>query len=231
MSKVFAAKLEAYYTGESGDQYRSIHLGVEDEKIYAAIARQRARKISPYLSSKDRVFEYGVGSGFNLAALRCRERVGYDLFDGKQELMRRGIRFCYHTALLPTGRFDAALCMHTLEHAVSPWDVLMEVRRVLRKGGRLIVCVPFEIDRSYRRFNPANIHQHVYSWNPQSLGMLLTKVGFQLEELRVRRFGYDRFTARILLGARNDLLYRFVHWVLLRLRPRYEVMAVCTKPT
>ena len=119
--------------------------------------------------------------------------------------------------------------MHTLEHVVSPWDVLMEMRRLLRNGGRLIVCVPFEIQHSYRHFDPANLHQHVYSWNPQSLGMLLTKAGFQLDELGVRRFGYDRFTARLLMGARNDLLYHIVHYILLRLRPRYEVMAVCTK--
>lgn len=230
MPNAFTDKLEGYYIGRFGERYRSMHLGVENEKIFAAIARQRARKLAPYVCQKDSVFEYGVGSGFNLAALRCRERVGYDLFDGKQELLRWGIRFCYHTALLPTERFDAVLCLHTLEHVVSPWDVLMEMRRVLKKCGRLIVCVPFEIHRSYRRFDPANIHQHVYSWNPQSLGMLLTKAGFQLEELGVRRFGYDRFAARILMGTSNDRLYRIVHWSLLRLRPHYEVMAVCRKP-
>jgi SAM-dependent methyltransferase len=231
MTKEHTVGVEAYYTGKSGDRYRSIHLGVADDRIFSAIARQRARKLSPYVGSKDRVFEYGVGSGFNLAALSCGERVGHDLFDGENSFERWGINFCPRTELLSKGYFDVALCMHTLEHVVSPWDVLMEMQRLLRKGGRLIICVPFEIQRSYRHFDPSNIHQHVYSWNPQSLGMLLTKAGFQLDELGVRRFGYDRFTARILMGSSNNLLYRLIHYILLRLRPRYEVMAVCSKRT
>lgn len=229
MSKALAAALEAHYAGATGRPYRTVHLGVTDEKVYMAIARQRSRKLSAYIGSKDRVFEYGVGSGFNLAALRCLERVGFDLFDGSQELAKRRIRFCYHTALIKAERFDAVLCMHTLEHVMCPWEALSEMRRVLRRGGTLIVCVPFEIHRSYQRFDPTNIHQHIYSWNPQSLGMLLTKAGFELDEIKVRRFGYDRFTARILRGSASDTLYRLVHWALLRLRPRYEVMAVCKK--
>ena len=78
MTKEHTQGLEGYYMGESGHRYRSLHLGVDSEQIFSAIARQRARKLSPYVGSKDRVFEYGVGSGFNLAALSCAERVGYD---------------------------------------------------------------------------------------------------------------------------------------------------------
>ena len=229
MPDALTRKLEDYYMGDAGNRYRTVHLGVDNEDIYAAIARQRARKLSPYIGTTDRVFEYGVGSGFNLTALRCEERVGYDLFDSAAELKKRGIRFCGDTASLSTGYFDAVVCQHTLEHLVNPWAALAEMRRLLKRGGVLFVSVPFEVHRSYRRFDPTNIHQHLYSWNPQSLGMLLTKAGFKLEELEVRRFGYDRFAARLLRGTDNDLLYRRVHWALLRLRPRYEVVAVVRK--
>jgi SAM-dependent methyltransferase len=228
--RTLAAALSAHYQGDAGLRYRNTHLGVADDEVYAAIARQRARKLAPFVGTKDSVFEYGVGTGFNLAELQCRERVGYDLFDSAAELAARGIRFCYHTALLRTGRFDVALCMHTLEHVASPWEALLEIKRVIKRDGRLVLCVPFEVGPSYRRFDPRNIHQHVYSWNPQSLGMLLTKVGFELEVLEIRRFGYDRFTASILRGSRNDTLYRLVHWALLRIRPHYEIVAVCRKP-
>ena len=229
MPNILARDVEAYYTGEAGNRYRAVHLAVENDRIYDAIARQRARKLSPYIGPRDRVFEYGVGNGFNLAGLMCGERVGHDVFDNSSELEARGIRFCADPVLFPAASFDVVLCLHTLEHLAGPWAALSSMRRLLKKNGTLLVFVPFETGREYLRFDPTNIHQHLYSWNPQSLGMLLTKAGFKMEVLRVRRFGYDRFTARLLRSSRNDLLYRFVNWTLLRLRPHFEVMAVCRK--
>ena len=41
------------------------------------------------------------------------------------------------------GRFDAAICSEVLEHVPDPWAVLTEILRVLKRGGRLIGCVPF----------------------------------------------------------------------------------------
>lgn len=223
-------KVEGYYRADAGRTYRKTHLGVASDRVYAAIARQRARKLTRYVDPGDRVFEFGVGTGFNLAALRCKERVGHDLYDASQELAEVRIRFCQDIRCLVNASFDVALCLHTLEHVVNPWNTLAEIHRLLKPGGRFIVCVPFEVARCYRRFDPSNIHQHLYSWNVQTLGMLLTKSGFALNEISVRKFGYDRFAARLPGGSRSDTAYLLFHWMLLQVRPRYEVMAVCIKP-
>jgi SAM-dependent methyltransferase len=41
------------------------------------------------------------------------------------------------------GSFDAAICSEVLEHVLDPRAVLAEILRVLKRGGRLIGCVPF----------------------------------------------------------------------------------------
>lgn len=39
--------------------------------------------------------------------------------------------------------FDAAICSELLEHVPSPPAVLAEIGRVLKRGGTLLICVPF----------------------------------------------------------------------------------------
>ncbi len=41
--------------------------------------------------------------------------------------------------------FDAVICSELLEHVPYPPDVLCEISRVLRKGGMVLICVPFLI--------------------------------------------------------------------------------------
>jgi SAM-dependent methyltransferase len=44
---------------------------------------------------------------------------------------------------LQNERFDAIICSELLEHVSDPIPVLQESYRLLRKGGELLICVPF----------------------------------------------------------------------------------------
>ncbi|MBD3390047.1 methyltransferase domain-containing protein [Candidatus Micrarchaeota archaeon] len=53
--------------------------------------------------------------------------------------------------------FDLVLCTAVLEHTKKPWRVIDEMKRVLKKGGTIILTVPFmyplhETPRDYYRF-------------------------------------------------------------------------------
>lgn len=59
-------------------------------------------------------------------------------------------------------RFDTALCIQALEHVDDPHRVLAEVHRVLKKGGRFILTVPFivrlhSVPHDYWRFSEHGI--------------------------------------------------------------------------
>ena len=62
-----------------------------------------------------------------------------------------------------TAAFDVVLATELMEHLPSPHKFLMEVSRVLREGGVLILSVPFmepihEEPRDYYRFTPFSLH-------------------------------------------------------------------------
>ncbi len=46
---------------------------------------------------------------------------------------------------LPSGRFDAVLCSHVLEHVLDDRGAMAEIARVLRPGGRAMLMVPIDM--------------------------------------------------------------------------------------
>ena len=63
---------------------------------------------------------------------------------------------------VPDESIDLALCTEVLEHVLEPADLLAEVRRCLRPGGRLLMTVPFAarwhfVPFDYWRFTPSAI--------------------------------------------------------------------------
>jgi SAM-dependent methyltransferase len=214
----------APYRGETGRRYQETKRAVPAE-AYAWLAGVRARRWAERVGPEDTVFEYGVGLGWNLASLRCRRRLGYDVADSVAEIVRaQGIEFVEDPARMPAGEVDVAICHHTLEHVLEPAAVLRSLNRVLRPGGRLFVTVPWERERRYRRFQRGEPNHHLFTWNSQTLGNLVETCGFEVNRVRVVRYGYDRAAAllacRLRVGERG---YRVLRGVLQRLKPLWEV--------
>jgi SAM-dependent methyltransferase len=219
------------YEGESGRRYHGAKRAIPNAAL-PWVARLRAEKLAPNVRSGDVVLEYGVGYGWNLAALSCRRRIGFDVATFlAPEVRASGIEFVAETGSLAEGLADVVICHHTLEHVLSPPDALGEIRRLLRSGGSMLLFAPFEKEKRYRRFDPDEPNHHLYSWNAQTLGNLVTDLGFQLRAAGVGRFGYDRFAAvwacRLRLGEAG---FRFIRGLAQALRPAHEVRVVATKP-
>ncbi len=219
-----------HYLGEHGAAYFHRALGVPPA-LYDSVARLRARKLQPYIWSTHRVLEYGVGTGLNLAAIQCADRYGFDITDAhRTALHERGIRFVSDTSLLGDGMFDVVICHHVLEHVHDPWSVLAEIRRVLAFGRKLVLVVPFEHERRYRRFDMTDHNGHLYSWNVQTLGTLLQRSRFSIESIGLRRYGYDRFAAQAVADiGLGEKAFRALRAALLVIRPHREIFCVCSK--
>ena len=218
----------ARYRGVEGQQYhRAVH--GSDEFTTDVMARSRWRKFSRFVRPDDHVVEFGAGTCLNLMAMECERRVAYDLSDaGAAVAARHGIEFVTDVSDLAGQDFSVAICHHTLEHVPDPLSVLEQVKSLLRTGGLLVLCVPFETARMYRRYFPGEPNHHLYSWNPLTLGNLVSDAGFEVVESKVSPFGYERRLAP--LSRVGDWAYRAGLWTVRHLMPANEILLTARRP-
>jgi ubiquinone/menaquinone biosynthesis C-methylase UbiE len=136
-------------------------------------ARVRVRALCA-VTDTDAVLEVGVGAGSQLAALASANRsgrtVGVDLADGMLRETRRRLTAASmtHVELLRADacelpfaddEFDVVTSAYVLD--ILPWDdirrALTEFRRVLRPGGRLVLCHVTPGERGWHR-----VGDHLY---------------------------------------------------------------------
>jgi SAM-dependent methyltransferase len=220
-----------HYQGDAGRQYHEVKRGLPPA-ARPWVARLRALKFQPLVDATDTVLEYGVGAGWNLAALVAARRIGCDVAEFlRPEVEGLGVEFVTDTAGLPDRLAQVVLCHHALEHLLAPAAALAELRRLLRPGGVLMLHVPSESESRYRRFDPAEPNHHLYSWTVQTLGRLVTDCGFHVTGAGLERYGYDRFAAawavRLGLGERG---FRLLRRALIALRPLREIRLHARRP-
>lgn len=223
------AKVADRYRGDGAKRYHQKH--DVPQAAHKWIALSRAQKFSAFIDSDHVVLEYGVGPGWNLSAISCKQRLGYDLSDlYEAQLATNQIRFVADTQSLPDGSIDAIICHHVLEHVSDPVRVLLEIRRLLREKGKLMLVVPYERERKYRHFNNDDPNHHLYSWNVQTLGNLVHDVGFRIHLSAIGRYGYDRFISvwamRLGIGAAG---FKLLKKCALATIPLLEVRVVAVK--
>jgi len=226
----FEDKIQQRYSGEKGRQYHRTKRSIPDS-AYQWVAKLRAAKIHPHINKTDTVLEYGVGTGWNLAQLDCKRKLGFDMSEHLEPVLQsHGIEFVKDIKNINDASIDVVICHHMLEHTGNPPEILKEIRRILGKDGKLLLFVPFEKEGRYRYFNPDEPNHHLYSWNVQTLGNLVSDMGFTIVQGKVREFGYDRFAAvwavRLGLGQRG---FRLIRKAIHLIKPASEVYIMAKK--
>jgi SAM-dependent methyltransferase len=147
----------------------------------------------------ERVLDLGCGAGRFVAALRDAgaDPVGVELAETALERARRNVpgadlRLVAEDGALPLGHgeVDLAWCSEVLEHVPDTVAFLTEIRRVLRRGGRLLVTVPDHgrLKRTLLALAHYDAHydplgQHLRFYTRRSLTRALRATGFERVEL------------------------------------------------
>jgi SAM-dependent methyltransferase len=178
--------------------YEGVWAGLpEDPEPWAW--RQRRALLLAAVEPGARVLDLGCGAGRFVAALRDAgaDAVGVELSAAALERARRNVpgadlRLVAADGSLPLGHgeVDVVWCSEVLEHVPDTIAFLTEVRRVLRRGGRLLVTVPDHgrLKRTVLALAHYDAHydplgQHVRFYTRRSLTRALVATGFDDVEL------------------------------------------------
>ncbi len=148
----------------------------------------------------ERVLDLGCGAGRFVAALRDAgaEPVGVEIAQAALDRAARNaagadLRLLEADGSVPLehASVDLVWCSEVLEHVADTAHLLLEVRRVLRPGGRLLVTVPFHgrvkaallaLTRFDAHFDP--LGQHLRFYTRRSLAATLDHAGFEAVDVR-----------------------------------------------
>ena len=182
--------------------YESFWAGLPDDPEPWAWERRRSLLLAEARRG-ERVLDLGCGAGRFVAALRRAgaDPVGVEIAEAALERARRNapgedLRLLEPDGSVPLehGSVDLVWCSEVLEHVADVGHLLLEARRVLRPGGRLLVTVPFHgrlkgaaiaLGRFDAHFDPEG--QHLRFFTRGSLDRTLRDAGF--DDVRIELSG------------------------------------------
>jgi len=81
--------------------------------------------------------------------------------------------------LLSDNSFDTVVASHIIEHLESPYKFLLEVKRIMKSDGILILSLPNNSSWSHIFMDNSSEHlSHKYSFNNKGIVFLLKRTGF-----------------------------------------------------
>jgi len=167
-----------YYTGGYFDYQKKI--GVSGGKI-------NVNKFLKHIKPTDIVLDFGCGGGYLLSNLVCKKKIGVEINPAARKVAKKDKSLEVYSSiqLVKTGSIDKVISNHVLEHTKRPVDELVQLKRVLKKKGKIVLVVPIDDYRSNRIYVPKDINNHLYTWNSQLLGNCLKKAGFKNIKVKV----------------------------------------------
>lgn len=206
-----------HYTGGAGAAYHRRREASRSSKGQAS----RAAYFTDLTTSNDVVLDFGCATGAVLASLPAARRIGVEVNElASVEASKVLDRVVSSLNDLETDSIDATISFHALEHVANPYEVLGELRRVLRRGGRIRIIVPYDnvlLNAAHRRWSPDDRDMHLFGWTPLTLGNLLTASGFEVRGARVSHWASS--------GRLGRLIGQSARWVKALRSGRLQIIA------
>ncbi len=183
----------------------------------------RKRRIQKYIN-KGSILDIGCGRGLFLDIMRkdgwSVTGVEFNSETASYASDAYGIKVIAATSIgeLLDESFNVITLNHVLEHSNSPAALINECKRLLRKGGLLVVAVPnifsFQALIGKRVWFHLDLPYHLHHFSEEGLSTLLNKNSFKI--LKVKRFDleYNPFgwlqTLLNLSGISENLFYNLL---------------------
>ncbi len=137
-------------------------------------------KFREFITPNDTVVDLGSGGGYLLRNITCARKLGVEINPAarREAAQNAGIEAVESPKDVPDAFADVIVSNHALEHMHSPLDVLRAILPKLKPGGKLVMVVPSEPHE--QAWDPEDINKHLFTWNPMTLGNLVSLAGFRV---------------------------------------------------
>jgi len=180
------------YTKIAADHMAAMQQGNEnpfiDNDLWVELENSTRILVQKYVADGARILDVGVGLGRVLGPLDSLQRYGIDIsFDYLHKARECGFEVAFsriEDMPYEDGYFDAVIACDVLEHVIDLHGCCLQLLRVLRPGGVLIVRVPYLDDMAaYLDESLPYEFIHVRSFDVPSLRILFEKIlGLHYEE-------------------------------------------------
>ena len=184
-------------------------------------------KFEKYISPNNVVIDFGCGGGYLLHNIKCKEKWGIEINDvARINAIKNGINAVKYPSDLKNSFADVVISNHALEHVESPYQILKELYPKLRCEGKIIFVVPHQ--KPSEKFTEKDVNNHLYTWNPLTLGNLFKAAGFKIENVDVIRHTWPPYYTKIrtICGSSIfNVICKFYSYI----KRNYQIRIVATK--
>jgi 2-polyprenyl-3-methyl-5-hydroxy-6-metoxy-1,4-benzoquinol methylase len=155
--------------------------------------RSKKQKYAMFLDdlSPGKLLDVGCGHGLFLNNMRSRgwvvEGVDFDskaVQNAKRKYNLQVRQGDLHSAHFSDDAFDAVTLSHVIEHVPDPIRLMIEVRRVLKRGGRAVLTTPNSGSWGHERFRPfwfgLDPPRHLHIFSVRTLRELARRSGLEV---------------------------------------------------
>ena len=176
------------------------------------LRRMRLQKVLPVIRRYPDCRLLDVGCGWDYRLLKTVEPlinsgVGID-FKVQETTGTKINTVCMRlTGSLPfdSESFDVVTMLAVLEHLSNPAGMMVEIERVLKKGGRLVLTVPSKLSKPVLEFlafrlkivSAVQIKDHKTYYNAVDIRSLLEQMGLIVEQHRYFQIGMNNYCVAI----------------------------------
>ena len=182
--------LNKYYTYENYQSHHQNEKGIFNKLYKIAQSYNLNYKFNlikkTSLTGK-KILDYGCGVGDFILKMKKEnwEAIGYEPNKKAQEILKqKQIKIINSIDEVEDESLDIITLWHVLEHTNNPLDTIIELKRKLKKTGKLITAVPNYNSydaKFYKTFWEApDVPRHIYHFQRKSFDMIANKTGLNL---------------------------------------------------
>ena len=140
----------------------------------------------------DAILDIGTGNGSLLTKL---SRIGFTNLTGIDPFIAESkengpFKILKMNVFEVKEKYQIVMMHHSLEHMLEPKEVLHQLQKILKPGGKLLIRIPVMGNYGWKKYGPywsgVDAPRHIFIPTEKALRMLFKEAGFEIE-----RFEYD----------------------------------------